>query len=425
MIAPNRAPTRYTGGVKHQALILWVLVGCEAPTGGLAGLPPPPNAEPSCDRALTVTRVGHLPPSTDRFVDDRAVLGPEGLYFGQRGAEGGQLAVYGTNDQVRSLLEATPAGGIRTLEGSADKVLWSIRRGDSRSPSDLAMLDAEGRNTNLGTTLVPLNPLGDGVPTPHSVDGDRASFFTLSTIEVLSTSDPTPYASLLSMTPTEPPYLRWPLLALTGAGPAQGGTQIEVYDLAQSWRRIFSVTGVVHNPVLTQDALIYLDSGNPQLTPLDAPEERRTILERTCSSLDTDGESVVLACDPEPAGVGIAWLVNNRSLWLLKDGTLRELALSGRSATLPRIKGDVVAYLSYGETDFCGGPGRGEVVVHDIQRDQTQVIAEVTQGCYCCDAFWPLPRLWLDARMIAWNYDLVPEDQMGWGLATLNRECSE
>lgn len=401
---------------------LFAVFGCEAPTSGLGSLPPPPS-EQTCPEALKATRVGHLSSTSERFLDDRAVLGPKGLYFGVSGPDGGNLALFGTDGEVQSLLDPAPGGGIRTLEGSPTGVLWSIRRGDGRSPSDLSLLDAQGQSPPLGTSMAPLNPVGDGVPAPHSVDAGRASFWTLSTIEVLSIDDPTPYASLLPMTPTEAPYLRWPLLALTGAGQGPAGTRVEVYDLAQSWRRTIAVEGSVHNTVMTREALVFLDGRRAQLTPLDSPDERQTILERSCSSLDTDSEGVIIACDPDPVGFGNAWLVKNHSLWLWKGGTLRELPLAGRTATLPRLRGDVVAYLSYGEADFCAGPSRGEVVVHDLRLDQTQVVGEITQGCYCCDAFWPLPHLWLEDRMIAWNYDLTPEDSLGWGLSTLHREC--
>lgn len=410
--------------MRWRTLAFCALFGCEAPTGGLGSLPPPPS-EQACSQTLQATRVGHLSSTSELFLDDRAVLGPRGLYFGVSGQDGGNLAFFGTDGQVQLLLDPAPRGGIRTLEGSPNGVFWSVRLGDGRSPSDLFLLDAEGRSPPLGTSMAPLNPVGDGVPAPHSVDATRATFCTLSTIEILSTDDPTPQASVLPMTPTEPPYLRWPLLALTGAGQGPTGTRIEVYDLAQSWRRTIAVDGSVHNTVLTREALIFLDGGRAQLTPFNSPEERRTILERSCSSLDTDGEGVILACDPDPSAFGIPWLVMNHSLWLWKGGVLRELPLSGRTATLPRIKGDVVAYLSYGEADFCAGPGRGEVVVHDLRLDQTQVVGEMTQGCYCCDAFWPLPHLWLEDRMIAWNYDLTPEDSVGWGLSALDRECPD
>lgn len=400
---------------------LLAALGCEAPTNGLGTLNPPPP-DNTCSSTLKVTRVGHLSSTADRSVEDRAVLGPKGLYFGVGGQDGSNLALLNT-DGEETVFEPAPGGSLRPLEGSPAGVLWAVRRGDGRSPSDLFWLDANGQSTGLGTSMVPLNPVGDGVPAPHSTDAGRASFCTVSSVEVLSTVDPTPYANLLSMTPTEPPYLRWPLLALTGADPSRGGTRTEVYDLTQGWRRLLAVDGSVRNAVLIREALVFLDGGLAQLTPFDSPNERQTILERPCSSLDTDGESVILACDPDPVGFGQLWLVQNHSLWLWRGGTLRELPLAGRSATLPRIKGDLVAYLSYGAPDFCAGQGGGEVVVHDLRDDQTQVVAEISQGCYCCDAYWPLPRLWLQDRMIAWNYDRTPDDPLGWGLSTIGREC--
>ncbi len=183
---------------------------------------------------------------------------------------------------------------------------------------------------------------------------------------------------------------------------------------------------------VSDGAAVALDLNTDEITVLD---------EGPCSPPHADAGVAVFACAEPDAEQPVRWIAwgNHQRVFTYNGFETHELETLGGIVFSPRIAGDRVAWLEYSEdAEFCYPThGEGNVVVTLASGEMApRAVAPVGAGCYCCDAYWPEPRLAFTGPLIAWNYPVVSEDpppdsplwpfDVGAGYATLaeKRECS-
>jgi len=195
-------------------------------------------------------------------------------------------------------------------------------------------------------------------------------------------------------------------------------------------------------PVVSGNKAYWLSDGAAMVMNFNT-SELVMLDEGPCSAPDTDGGAAVFACVEPGEGVPDTWVPwsNHRRVFTYDGVATRELETLGGTAFAPRIVGDRVAWLEYPTSaDFCYPTEvPGSVVVTLASGELApRAVAEVGAGCYCCNAYWPEPRLAFTGSLLAWNYPvskpkanpdeypLWPYD-MGVGYATLSekRECTD
>lgn len=391
-----------------------LLLGCEAGTGGLeqGEEVPPNNCRPADAPPVELTRAeirpgpgmvvfndhglhyvaGERPDEVRRWPAAPAAS-PEVVW---RATGTGRLRIDG-GDGERLVVHAPGEPGITVLPMSGAPFAYQSGNG---APQELPLEDPVGR---------------------HPLDGARLAAVFGSALEVADVSRPNPpppfYATLLLSPVSGAPVLRWPYLLFQGYDGDQPA--LRLYRVDDGWRA-WAVAGPRPSfPVFTDDELLYLAGGQVRAVTLNQPEQSRVVLEGACTTLNSDGRRVVIACEPE--GTSIApFLSRNQQLYLYDHGQLR--ALEAGPATLPVLHGDWLAYYRYSPTDFGQPSGEGTLVLTNLRNDVTHVLGPVTHGCYACAAWHPLPRIHFTDELIAYDYDTSGEAP-AWRMFRLPTSC--
>lgn len=348
--------------------------------------------------------IGRSDPSTVHPSNGWLALGPGGAYFVQKDPQTLEDRLLQIRADGGRVVERARAFRFRLLDAGESLVLSAEQQ--PNDPAAIVTLRTPDGRRDIPLPSLPRFPLDATIPT-QLIDSGRAVIETESDIRVVAPNDDQEYATLLPGRSIEAPVLRWPFLAYNA------GQQLTVWNVEDSWRQSQMSTRstlTFRHVGLMEDAWVGLLGSNPIRGPLPGSEPPgwEVLDERPCFSAHTDGRRAVFACDPEPATAPPP-LLQGHTL-LVYDGRETKVYGTGEDlATLPRISGRWVAYLAYPPgTTFCE-PARGEVVVRELESAERHVVASVTHGCLCCDAYWPPPTLVFENDLLAWSYDLPPD----------------
>lgn len=148
-------------------------------------------------------------------------------------------------------------------------------------------------------------------------------------------------------------------------------------------------------------------------------ETTETLHDGRCfAPIAVSGDKAAFLCtEPTSDAYGPIWATS--TLFAYDGAAVREIPTRSRVLLSPAIDGEMIAWLEYSEgAAMCYEPEVGSVMLSRLAPDaQPMEIASITAGCYCCDAYWPEPKLTFEDGVLAWNYGVTGPDAFepdGW-----------
>lgn len=152
--------------------------------------------------------------------------------------------------------------------------------------------------------------------------------------------------------------------------------------------------------VPTRGYIWWLSGGRPWVWVHGTLEGHAVGTLADCEALDAEGDQALVTCHPPP-GEGVLTRIT-------AAGAQQEIQ-RGPALVGARITPDGLAWARYPDADaWCTGRANGGLWWWPAGHRAPEVVAEVSSGCLCCNAYWPPLQIDMGPGLLAWNYPVSP-----------------